>query len=162
MDSVDGNPYAALAALTWGQGREDGEGGASAQAGLGAVSVRLRLGRVVTAAPLTVQVAGTVQPPSALKLNERLVRGARWRVRLTSPSGDFSGLNGPVSGPVTTPHGAGSLMELTGGTLHSTGVAMDEAEAEQLELDLAAGDEVLLLTQDDQVFYIVMKAVNAV
>ena len=89
MDSVDGNPYAALAALTWGQGREDGEGGASAQAGLGAVSVRLRLGRVVTAAPLTVQVAGTVQPPSALKLNERLVRGARWRVRLTSPSGEI-------------------------------------------------------------------------
>ena len=35
-------------------------------------------------------------------------------------------------------------------------------EAEQLELDLAVGDEVLLLTQDDQVFYIVMKVVNAV
>lgn len=159
---MDGNPYTSLAALAWEQGMGGGEGGASPQPGLGAVSARIRLGRVVTAVPLTIRVAGVVQPPGALKLNERLVKGARWRMKLTSPSGDFSGLAGPVSGPVSTPHGAGSLMELADGTLHSTGVTVDRAEAEQLELDLAAGDEVLLLTQDDQVFYIVMKVVDAV
>lgn len=158
---MDGNPYAALAALAR-SGAEDGEGGASAQAGLGAVSVRSRLGRVETAAPLTVRVAGIVLPPGALRINERLVKGARWRMKLTGPSGDFSGLTGPVSGPVSTPAGTGSLISLTDGTVHSTGVVLDEAEAEQLELDLAEGDEVLLLTQDDQIFYIVMKVVDAV
>lgn len=33
---------------------------------------------------------------------------------------------------------------------------------EQLEIDLEVGDEVLLLTEDDQVFYIIMKVVDAV
>ncbi len=46
--------------------------------------------------------------------------------------------------------------------MHSGDTVIDQGEAEQLELDLAVGDEVLLLTQDDQVFYIVMKVVNAV
>lgn len=158
---MDGNPYAALAALARG-GWEAGEGGASAQAGLGAVSARMRLGKVISTAPLKVNVAGAVQPASALRINERLVKGARWRVKLTSPSSDYNALTGPISGPVTTPHGARALISLEDGQVHSGDTVIDQGEAEQLELDLAVGDEVLLLTQDDQVFYIVMKVVNAV
>lgn len=86
---MDGDPYAALVALM----REQGAGDAP---------VGLRLGRVACAAPLAVQVAGTVQPPAALR---------------------------PAAG---------------------------------LAQELAAGDEVLLLTQDDQIYYIVMKVVPAV
>ena len=154
---MDGDPFASMVALMRAQGGED-----SAQAGLGAAPARMRLGRVVSAAPLSVSVAGLVQPAGALRVNERLVKGARWRARITSPSGGFKGLSGPISGPVSTPHGQGSLSQLTGGEVHSTDAVLDEAQVEQLELDLAAGDEVLLLTQDDQIFYIIMKVARAV
>lgn len=46
--------------------------------------------------------------------------------------------------------------------MHSPDTVIDEAQVEQLEIDLEAGDEVLLLTQDDQVFYVMMKVVDAV
>lgn len=152
---MDGDPCAALVALMRAQGAQDG-------GGLGAAPVRMRLGRVTGTAPLTVNVAGTTMPPSALRVNERLVKGAKWKARLTSPSSDFKGLTGPVSGPVSTPEGQGSLIELTGGSVHSSDITIGEAVVEQLELDLEAGDEVLLLTPDDQVFYIIMKVVKAV
>ena len=38
---------------------------------------------------------------------------------------------------------------------------LDNAEVTQLSLDLEEGDRVLLLTEDDQMFYIVMKVVSA-
>ncbi len=63
---------------------------------------------------------------------------------------------------MSTPHGTGALIALTDGRVHSPDTVIDEARVEQLEIDLEAGDEVLLLTQDDQVFYIVMKVVDAV
>lgn len=142
---MDGNPYASLAALTLGQGTEAGESYASTQAGLGALQARMRLGRVVSTAPLTVNVAGLIQPPSALRVNERLVKGAKWKTKTTSPNSDYRGLSGTVTGQV-----------------HSTDTVIDEATVEQLELDLEVGDEVLLLTSDDQIFYIVMKVAKAV
>ena len=40
-------------------------------------------------------------------------------------------------------------------------LSLNNAEATQLELDLEEGDTVLLLTEDDQIFYVVMKVVNA-
>ena len=78
-------------------------------------------------------------------MNERLVKGARWKTKTTSPNSDYRGLSGVVTGQV-----------------HSADTVIDEAVVEQLELDLEAGDEVLLLTQDDQVFYIIMKVARAV
>lgn len=142
---MDGNPYATLAALARGMDPETGESCASTQAGLGSIQVRMRLGRVVSAAPLTVNVAGLIQPPSALRVNERLVKGAKWKTKTTSPNSDYRGLSGAVTGQV-----------------HSTDTVIDKATVEQLELDLEAEDEVLLLTQDDQVFYIIMKVARAV
>lgn len=159
---MDGDPYARFVALARNVSADAMPAGDSQQAGLGAVSARMRLGRVVQTEPLTVRVAGMDMPPSALRVNERLVKGARWKTKTTSPNSDYNGLTGPIEGPVITPHGTGALVELTDGQVHSTDTTVDEAVVEQLELDLEPGDEVLLLTQDDQIFYIIMKVARAV
>ena len=159
---LEENPFARFLAMVQEQSANTGPAGDSAQAGLGAAPARMRLGRVVSAAPLTVRVAGIVQPTKALRINERLVKGARWKTKTTSPNSDYNGLTGPIEGPVSTPHGVGALVELTDGRVHSPDTVIDEAQVEQLEIDLEAGDEVLLLTQDDQVFYVMMKVVDAV
>ena len=48
---MEGDPYARWVELTRGQSSDAGPAGDSAQAGLGAAPARLRLGRVVSAAP---------------------------------------------------------------------------------------------------------------
>lgn len=159
---MEENPFTRFLAMVQEETADAGPAGDSAQAGLGAAPARMRLGRVVSAAPLTVRVAGIVQPTKALRVNERLVKGAKWKVKLTSPDSDYNGLTGPIEGPVTTPHGTGALISLTDGQVHSPDTTMDQAVTEQLEIDLEAGDEVLLLTQDDQVFYVLMKVVDVV
>lgn len=97
-------------------------------------AVRLREGIVDTVIPLSVKVAGLKQPANALRVNERLTKGAKWRGKIDSKQADFRS---------------------------STSNVVADAEFEQLELDLEAGDRVLLLTCDDQTFYIVMKVVDA-
>lgn len=159
---MDGDPYAGLIALMRGQGEDANPAGDSRQAGTGAAPARMRLGEVVSTAPLKVRTAGLVQPPSALRINERLVKGARWKTKTTSPNSDIKDFTGPISGPVSTPHGLGALIEFTGGEVHIPDTVIDEATVEQLELDLETGDTVLLLTEDDQMFYIIMKVVDAV
>lgn len=159
---MDGDPYARFVALGRDISADANPAGDSPQAGLGASPVRMRLGRVVSRAPLKVKVAGQVQPPSALRINERLVKGAKWKTKTTSPSSDYNTITGPIAGPVTTPHGLGALIEFTGGQVHSADTTIDEGTVEQLELDLETGDTVLLLTEDDQIFYIIMKVVSAV
>lgn len=159
---MDANPYARFLSLGREQSADANPAGDSTQAGLGAAPVRMRLGRVISTAPLSVRVAGLTQPASALRINERLTRGAKWRTKTTSPNSDIKGLTGPISGPVSTPHGLGALIEFTDGEVHIDDTTIDQATVEQLALDLEVGDEVLLLTEDDQVFYIVMKVVKAV
>ena len=161
MDIKDGNPYARFVAIGRDQARDENPAGDSQQAGLGGAQARMRLGTVVQCIPLKVRVAGIVQPPSALRINERLVAGAKWKTKTESPDSDYNGLSGPISGPVDTPAGPGELIVLTSGQVHSTDTTIDKALITQLELDLEVGDTVLLLTEDDQVFYIVMKVVNA-
>lgn len=98
-------------------------------------AVRLRVGKVKSVKPLTVNAAGLTLPTESLRVNERLAKGAKWRVKLKSKQLDFRS---------------------------STSGTVEDAETEQLELDLEKDDRVLLLTQDDQIFYIVMKVVDAV
>lgn len=162
MNIPDGDPYVRFLAIGQAQASDAGPAGDSRQAGLGAAPARMRLGKVLTTAPLTVRVAGIPQPTKTLRINERITKGAKWKTKTTSPNSDYNGLTGPISGPVNTPHGTGELIELTAGEVHSTETTIDEAVVEQLEIDLEEGDEVLLLTEDDQVFYIFMKVVNAV
>jgi hypothetical protein len=163
MMPMDGNPYARMVALIRGESGEQTPTGETAQAGLGASPCKMRLGRVTRRAPLRISVAGIEQPAQALRINERLTKGARWQVKLTGGASDFDGLTGSLSGPVTC-GGEGCSPELdavTGGALHGTQTTVDEATVEQLEIDLEVGDQVLLLTEDDQIFYILMKVVVA-
>lgn len=159
---MDSNPYARFVALSRGNAADANPAGDSVQAGLGASPARIRLGEVVTVDPLTIKVAGIVQPTSVLRINERLVKEAKWTAKITSANSDFERLTGPIEGPVETPMGLGSLIKLTDGKMHSDDTALNEATIEQLEIDLDPGDTVLLLTDDDQIFYVVMKVVDAV
>lgn len=49
-------------------------------------------------------------------------------------------------------------------TINESGynTVFDDAEIEQMKIDLEVDDQVLLLTEDDQIFYILMKVVKAV
>lgn len=158
----DGNPYARMVSVMRGESGERTATGESDSAGLGAGPAKLRLGTVVQRAPLEITVAGVRQPTEALRINERLTKGARWKAKIASPNSDFGQLSGPISGPVSTPLGTGALISLDSGEVHSGNATIDEATVEQLEIDLEVGDMVLLLTEDDQIFYIIMKVVGAV
>lgn len=135
--------YSELVALMRGQsGVADGMSGSA--------PVRMRLGRVVSTEPLCVEVAGLRQPASALWINAELVKGAAWKVMITSPEATFRALAG-----------AGGPAELPSGTLKSTDATLDKADMQLLEFVLAPGDQVLLFTEDDQTYYIFMRVVKA-
>jgi hypothetical protein len=165
---MDGNPYARMVAVIRGETSEKTPTGETDHAGLGASPCKMRLGKVIQQVPLKLKVAGIEQPTEVLKINERLVKGAKWKVKITSEDSDYKALTGNLEGPVTC-GGEGCAARLgavTGGQLHSddTRIGSEEKKAvtEQLEIDLEVGDQVLLLTEDDQIFYILMKVVDAV
>lgn len=178
----DGNPYARMVAVIRGEsvehsasrsGAQDAQAaGETDQTGLGAGPVKMRLGRVTSRKPLKVKVAGIEQPAEALRINERLTKGAKWKTKITAPvdvlddparrpSATFfgpTGVYGPVTGPVSP---SGTLTAINNGSLNVDNVIIDQTEHEQLEIDLEVGDRVLMLTEDDQMFYIIMKVVDA-
>lgn len=167
---MDGNPFARMLAVMREEGGESAAGGETRAAGLGAAACKLRLGKVTQRKPLKINVMGVEQPTQVLRINERLTDGAKWKVTIKSPDSDYNDLDGQLEGPVECPggHGSPQLGAVTGGQLHSgdTVIGKDAegsmATTEQLEIDLEVGDRVLLLTEDDQIFYIVMKVVDAV
>lgn len=174
----DGNPYARMVSVMRGESAERTMAGETDRAGLGAGPAKMRLGTVVRRAPLEIVVAGIPQPTETLKINERLTKGAKWKTKLTAPvdvlddparrpSATFfgpTGVYGPVSGTVECggESCAPELTGITGGMLNADDVIIDQTEHEQLEIDLEEGDLVLMLTEDDQTFYILMKVVDAV
>lgn len=173
----DGNPYARMVSVMRGEATEQTVTGETGLAGLGAGPVKMRLGTVVQRTPLKIKVAGIEQPAEALKINERLTKGAKWKTRISAPvdvlddparrpAATFfgeTGVYGPVNGTVACGgmSCAPYLTGITDGTLYSDGVLIDQTGQEQLEIDLDVDDVVLLLTEDDQVFYIIMKVVDA-
>lgn len=159
-----GDQYAKIISIIRGESGEQTPTSETNHAGLGAVPCKMRLGKVTQRVPLKIKVAGIEQPTEALRINERLTKGAKWKAKIKSPNSDYKSLTGKLSGPVVC-SGDGCAPQLgtvTGGQLHSTDTLIDEAEHEQMEIDLEVGDEVLLLTEDDQVFYIIMRMVKAV
>ena len=164
---MDGNPYARMVAVIRGESSEQTPTSESKPAGLGANPCKMRLGKVTQRVPLKISVAGIEQPTEVLYINERLVKGAKWKMQITSPDSDYKGLTGELSGPVDcSGEGSPQLGTVTDGQLHSTDTAIGKPDAmattEQLEIDLEVNDQVLLLTEDDQTFYIIMKVVKAV
>lgn len=96
----------------------------------------IRVGTVLEASPLRVNVAGTVQSGN-IWIAAELLAGASRSVSLSgsvSVSDTLTPVSGPVSGTVTA--------EASGSALRP-------------------GDEVLLLSPDDQVFYLICKVVRA-
>lgn len=176
-----GNPYARMVGVIRGETQEQTAAGETDRAGMGAGPAKLRLGKVTARKPLEVTVAGIPMPASCFRLNERLTRGAKWKVQLRAPvrvseeepqsPGDEgeppamvqTHVTGPIQGPVSCPggHGAPQLAQMTDGTLTSEKAELYGVEAEQLEIDLEVGDEVLMLTEDDQSFFILCKVVSA-
>lgn len=161
---MDGNPYSLLAAAIRGESSETSKTGETSLTGLGAAPAKMRMGIVTQRVPLKIKVAGVEQPTEVLKINERLIKGDKQTVCLTGSDSTYSGVTGSLSGPVSCPGGFGNpkLSTVTGGTLKSTGTKMEKVTLEQLEIDLQVGDQVLLLTEDDQIFFILMKVVDAV
>lgn len=167
---MDRDPYTRMVAVIRGETSEKSTTGETQPAGLGANPCKMRLGKVTQRVPLKITVAGIEQPTEVLKINERLTRNAKWKVQITSPDSDYKGLTGQLSGPVKCSHEGCSpgLDKVTAGELHSTDTTIGKdteasrATVEQLEIDLEVGDQVLLLTEDDQIFYILMKVVDAV
>lgn len=131
---MSANPYADFVGLGRQMGQEKALDMTETSADVEGATVRLRVGVVDTVDPLCVKVAGLKQKAKVLKINERLTRGAKWRVKIESKTPDFKS---------------------------STSETVADAKIEPLELDLESGDKVLLLTCDDQTFYIVMKVVDA-
>lgn len=133
------------------------------RSGLGAADLKARLAIVTSRVPLRVSIAGVEQPTSILRIDERLTKGAKRKVKITSPTADYKALSGSLEGPVAC-EGTGSprLSTVEGGALHSADTVIDKAEEELLEIDLDVGDQVIVLTEDDQTFYIICKVVDAV
>lgn len=115
--------------------------------------VHLRLGTVLSAAPLKVDVAGTTQEAERIYISHRLVQEHWELLRL-----DCTGVNQNFSLSSACPisaHG-GSAASGANGTLYTP-----HCVATQAEPVLKPGDEVLLLTEDDQWFYLIDKVVKA-
>lgn len=159
--AMDGNPYSRFVAVVRGESETAAPAGS---VGLGAAPARMRLGIVTQREPLKIRVAGIEQPTQALRINERLVKGDRWTVRLSGQNAAQNGLSVKLTGAVDCPGGCGSpqLSSVAGGSLQSAEISMERVTLEQLKIDLAVGDQVLLLTEDDQIFFILMKVVQAV
>lgn len=139
---MKGDPYSRLVSLMREAGRSKGPVG----------PVHLRLGTVVSADPLAVDVAGTPQEAARFYISHRLVKehwellrldctgvAEQFTLSVSCPISAHSGDPGSSSGSLYTPH----------------------CVATQAEPVLKRGDEVLLLTEDDQIFFVIDKVVKA-
>ncbi len=113
----------------------------------------LRLGTVLSADPLSVDVAGTTQEAERIYISHRLVQEHQELLRL-----DCVGVYQHFSLSVACPASAhvSSSATAASGTLNTP-----RCVATQAEPVLKPGDEVLLLTEDEQVFFLIDKVVKA-
>lgn len=126
-------------------------------------AVRLRLGEVLSPLPLKIDVAGTVQEAERIRICRSLTAGSACRASLKGTGLTTGEVSGPVTGAVSCGgHGSPRLTAVTGGTLSAETARVDDLTLTRLELGLEAGDTVLLLTDDDQIFYLIDKVVQAI
>lgn len=114
-------------------------------------NARLRLGTVLSVTPLKVDVAGTEQEAARFWIAHRLVDGHREKLRVTG-----SAVSGALAINASCGKGFHTAMDIHSGTVALDAVATQDGPV------LAAGDTVLLLTEDDQIFYIIDKVVQCV
>lgn len=112
-------------------------------------NARLRRGTVLSAAPLKVDVAGTTQEADRFFICHRLVDGHSEKLRVTG-----SAVSGALDINASCGNGSHSSMTITRGTVALNAVVTQDGPV------LKTGDQVLLLTCDDQIFYIIDKVVG--
>ena len=112
-------------------------------------NARLLHGTVLSVAPLKIDVAGTMQEAERFYISDRLVSGHAEKVTVSG-----SAVSGALDISASCPNGSHSSMTISGGTVALNAVATQDGPV------LKAGDEVLLLTADDQIFYILDKVVK--
>ena len=94
---------------------------------------------------------GVVLEADRFYISHRLVKDHQELLEL-----DCSGVNGNLSIQASCGYGSHSSMSVSSGTLNTP-----RCLAAQAEPVLKTGDEVLLLTEDDQTFYLMDKVVKA-
>jgi hypothetical protein len=156
-------------------------------AGASTGALRLRLGTVLSADPLKVDVAGTTQEAEHFYISARLLQDHTETVNLDGGSGSFTGqdeahtmtlTSGTFSLNGTTLNSVGSggwngTVDLTGGSgsfsatdaSRTVSVGDGSLTMRKVTLTVAAsvlkvGDLVLLLTDNDQIFYLIDKVVK--
>ncbi|WP_369284015.1 DUF2577 family protein [Oscillibacter sp. GMB15532] len=138
---MKGDPFSGLYNLMRTAGQEDAPTGAA----------RLRRGTVRTVSPLTIDVAGTTQEADRFYISHRLT--ADHAEKLTVSGDRISGALDVSAGFIPGDRASMTI---------SDGAAVFKAVATQDDPVLQEGDEVLLLTADDQTFYIIDKVVSCV
>lgn len=109
----------------------------------GDAGIHLILGTVKTPEPLLVDIGGTDQEAERFYICDRLRRGHAETISLQGGSGGFTA-NSETHG-----------VSLDPGTLSITSTVMSQANPV-----LKAGDQVLLLTEDFQIFFLIDKVVH--
>ena len=111
-------------------------------------SVRIRLGTVISASPIKIRVAETEQSAEHFWCDAALLSGYKRSALSNHTSGELSVSAGCSEGSI-------SSMTVNGGTLQF-------ANIELLDCGFAPADQLLLLTDDDQIFYIMAKVVKLI
>lgn len=119
------------------------------QEGIPAGNARLLHGTVLSSTPLKIDVAGTVQEAERFFISDRLVSGHAEKLTVSG-----SAVSGALDISASCAYGSHSSMTISSGTVALNAVATQDGPV------LKAGDEVLLLTADDQTFYILDKVVR--
>ena len=112
-------------------------------------NARLLHGTVLSVAPLKIDVAGTTQEAERFYISNRLVDGHAEKLTVSG-----SAVSGALAISASCANGSHSSMTISGGTVALDAVATQDGPV------LKVGDEVLLLTADDQTFYILDKVVK--
>ncbi len=120
--------------------------GGEAQKQLNANGMKSYLGKVLSADPLSVSVAGTVQSADHFYINEALCKGHKEKAKLEG-SYEGTGLACSCTGGYNAPTISGQMKA--------------EVEEEVLEPVLQVGDLVVCLSADDQIFYLICRVVKA-
>lgn len=100
------------------------------------IPVVFRIGRVVSVYPLRVETGGIVLEASEIFVNESLVKGTERKI-------DFGDISGNL--------------QINGEAAYVTGQANGTFKAQ--DMGLSAEDRVILLTDEDNVFYLLCKVV---
>ncbi len=142
------DPYSALIGMMQTAGRPSGP----------TIPIHLRLGTVLSPLPLRLDVAGTIQEAEHVYISHRLTQEHQELLRLDCGDVTETFLFSSSCPHTENPHGVhrDDPSKTSAGTLKTP-----RCTATQAKPVLEKGDQVLLLTEDDQIFFLIDKVVKA-